>query len=209
MAVRGLFMLICLSLTACAGFRGGWESRPYIAQAAASAASESPVLDLPGLQLEVALPNRLRTYDTQVYLYVLPLVIDPRDAYMQKPRPGWTRVHLTVTPATADFIFHPAQARLQIAGKSYAGAAGFEFAQWDAQGLRVQQGGQYEHKPVASLSLAEAGRRYILSIDFPVDMPSPQGSELALDLSAALVSPAQPVLPLIRFQPVKWKQSYS
>jgi len=78
--------VLMLTVSGCAGYRGGWESAAYIGsmQAAPSAAAgRAPAtrdhrpLTLPGLELEVSLDNRLRTYDVQVYLYVLPLSIDP------------------------------------------------------------------------------------------------------------------------------------
>jgi hypothetical protein len=69
---RLISLLALAGLSGCAGYRGGWESFAYIGQNppanAADIARESairPPLALPGLKLEVALDNRLRTYDTQ------------------------------------------------------------------------------------------------------------------------------------------------
>ena len=76
-----------LALAGCAGYRGGWESvamsathlRP--AWTNRSSASAPRLLQSPGPQLQVSIDNQLRTDDTQVYLFVVPLVLDAREVY--------------------------------------------------------------------------------------------------------------------------------
>lgn len=216
----GYFPLLLLAvalLSGCAGYRGGWESFAYVGQSppanAAEIARESairPPLALPGLKLEVALDNRLRTYDTQVYLFALPLGIDPRNVYDKNNDPNKTRVFVYVTPSEPGFVLRPSLAVLSIADKRHTGAAGFEFGRWNGAGERVQQGTNWQYRPLGDeFVLAEAGRKYYLSIVFDTPPPSPESSDITVDLSRALVSPRHPALPLIRFAPVRWKEGYT
>lgn len=210
--------LLALAVAGCAGFRGGWQSVAYVGEVppAVAAADEAgsatarPPLALPGLTLEVTLDNQLRTYDNQVMLFVVPMSVDPREAYPKNNVPGKTRVFVTVTAADDSFVFRPAAAQLGFAGKQVAGAAGFEFGMWDQDGKRVKSGGSWQHRPLGdSFALAEPGRRYYLSIDFDTPVPSPELKDITIDLSAALQSPRHPKLPLIRFAPVRWKEGYT
>jgi len=209
----------CLVLTGCAGFRGGWESVAYIGDAPPAALRVPatsdrqgipPQLAVPGLRLHVAIDNQLRTHDTQVYFFVLPLSIDPRDAYPKNIAPGRTRVFVTVTPEAPGFVFRPSAAVLEVAGRRFIGETGFEFGMWDGQWTRVPQGGRWEHRPIdTDMPLSEIGRKYLLSIDFATPTPSPQSNGIVLDLSQALKSATQPPLPPIRFVPVRWKEGYT
>jgi hypothetical protein len=211
--------LLLLAVAACAGYRGGWQSVAYIGdpltavanEPAARASSElRPILNVPGLQLQVEIDNQSRTYDAQVYLYVVPLSVDPREAYPKNNAPGKTRVFVTVTPSEAGFVFRPSEALLISGDKRYGGAAGHEFGMWDRDWNRVRAGGSWNHKPTGdALALSEPGRRYLLSIDFDTPVPSPESREISLDLSRALFSPAHAPVPLIRFAPRRWKEGYT
>jgi hypothetical protein len=206
-------------IAACAGFRGGWESFAYIGDMppppppesrTPHEAHERSLLAVPGLRLRVTIGNQLRTYDTQVYLYVLPLSIDPRSVPTRDVAPGRTRVYVNVMPLEPGFVFEPQRAVLSVAGKSHRALAGYEFGRWDAQGNRVTEGGRWEHRAIdQALPLDEVNRQYLLSIDFDTAAPSPQSRDIAVDLSHALRSPDRPPVPLIRFLPVRWKESYS
>ncbi|MFC5519316.1 hypothetical protein [Polaromonas jejuensis] len=212
-------ILVCLGFSGCAGYRGGWESVAYLGDTPPAFSSEAPTLhearnraalNVPGLQLRVAINNQLRTYDTQVYLFALPLSVDPRNVYPQNHEPGKTRVFVSVTPTDPGFVFRPSLAVLSIAGKRFTGIAGFDFDMWDLQGNRVKQGGKWDHRPVESdFALMEPGRRYLLSIDFATPVPSPESRDIGVDLSQALRATQHPPLPLIRFAPVRWKQGYT
>lgn len=212
-----LCLLLLLSLAGCAGYRGGWESLAYLGDTPPDTTGlaelpefRRPPLEVPGLELAVTIDNQLRTYDTHVYLFVLPLYVNPREVYRNNQAPGRTRVYITVTPRSPGFVFRPEQAVLGFAGKRFAGSAGFEFGQWDAQGNPVTQGGRWEHEGRRSgFVLGEVGRRYLLSIDFVTPVPSPQWRDITVDLSQALSAPNHPPLPLIRFVPLRWKQGYT
>lgn len=211
--------LLLAVVAGCAGYRGGWKSVAYIGNTppeptaddgAASSASARSMLRVPGLRLEIALDNQLRTYDTQVYLFALPLSVDPREVYPRNNREGKTRLFVTVTPSDTSFVFRPTEAVLSVASNRFAGAAGFEFGMWDREGKRVREGGSWNHRPVGQeFALVEAGRSYYLSIDFNVPVPSPESPEIAVDLSRALASQRHQSIPLIRFAPSRWKEGYT
>lgn len=211
--------LMLLFVTGCAGYRGGWMSVAYIGETpplqgedaiVSSALRERPLLPVPGLELKVSIDNQLRTYDTQVYLFALPLGIDPRHVYPKNNLPGTTRVFVTATPGVTGYVFRPMEAVLAIGDGRFHGVAGFEFGLWEKDGQRVQEGGTWDHLPVSEeLALTELGRSYYLSIDFATPVPSPESEEISLDLSRALVSKTHPPVPLIRFAPMRWKEGYT
>lgn len=165
---------------------------------------------MPGLKLRVTIDNQVRTYDTQVYFFALPLSVDPRNVYPKNVASGKTRVFVTVTSQVPGFIFRPTAAVLQVADQRFTGAAGFEFGLWDNEWKRVERGGRWEHRPIVSeFALTEVGRRYYFSIDFVTPVPSPESQNIVLDLSQALKSSTEPPVPLIRFAPVRWKEGYT
>jgi hypothetical protein len=216
--MRPLPVLCALLLAACAGYRGGWESVPYVGETPPALpeartpfeARQRSELRLPGLTLAVGINNQTRTYDTQVYLFALPLSIDPRTVQTQPVEAGKTRVSLRVAGTEGDFVFRPQQARLTVAGQTVTGSVGFEFGQWDAAGNRVGSGGRWAHRPVGeALALSDGARSHLLSIDFPLPTPSPQDAGIVLDLSQALQAPGRPAIPPIRFQPARWKEGYT
>jgi len=219
MQQRAFLVAAGLLAAGCAGYRGGWESVAYIGTPPNASSLDSmsrvvprqpPELRVPGLALRVAINNQLRTYDTKVYLFILPLSYDPRRVYANDPAPGRTRVFVTVTPATTGFVFRPSAAVLQVAGQRLAGAAGFEFGQWDDAWRRAGSGARWGYRPIVSEdSLLDVGRRYYLSIDFEVPVPSPRSPDIVLDLSGALRSASEPPVPLIRFLPGRWRAGYT
>ena len=213
------FVLACSLFVGCAGYRGGWESVAYIGDAPPAASGEPLALDqvrklgelsVSGLKLRVTIDNQLRTYDTQVYLFILPLSVDPRSVYAKNNQPGKTRVYVTVIPQVRGFLFRPSAATLRVADRHFTGSAGFEFGMWDEDWRRVERGGKWEHRPIgADLALSEVGRQYLLSIDFLTPVPSPESRDIVLDLSHSLISTTEPRLPPIKFAPVRWKEGYT
>lgn len=210
-----IVLVTCL-LQACAGYRGGWDSVAYLGENPPPDLAQSyaqrhdpPKLYPPGIELQVSIDNRLRTRDTQVILFAVPMSIDPRKVYTKNIEPDKTRVFVTVTPESDDFVFQPGSAVLRIGQARFNGVAGYEFGQWDSRGQRVESGGNWDHRPVGNrFRLASTGRRYLLSIVFDTPVPSPQ-SEIMLDLSKALASGTYPQLPVIRFTPVRWEEGYT
>ncbi|PTR16027.1 hypothetical protein C8R31_10241 [Nitrosospira sp. Nsp2] len=212
-----IILPLCVIVTGCAGFRGGWESAAYFDGTAPVApqrqrSTEGPELNLPGLNLHVGIDNRLQTYDTQIF-FGLPLSVDPRNLYPKNYRPGKTRVFVDVTPRTGGFVFRPLLASLVIGSTHYPAVRGFEFGMWDAEGQQTNTGGVWDHRDVGGgVSLTEPHKRYRLSLEFDIPVPSPKSPDILLDLSRALQdlgSVGDPPLPLIRFAPVKWEEGYT
>jgi len=212
--------LVSLSvvLVGCAGFKGGWESVPYVGATPPQLADaqtpyesrERTRLRLDGLTLAVSIDNQVRTYDTQVYGYGVPLSVDPRTVRTQPVQPGRTRVRIEVSGMRGEFVFHPRLARLTVGDKVVQGIAGYEFAMWGASGQRVSRGGRWEHRATGDrFMLQDRSRTYLLSIDFPLEAPSPESRTISLDLSKALTAPGLPGLPIIRFAPGRWKHGYT
>ncbi len=207
--IRWIALLACLLASGCAGYRGGWESFPYVGEAppappeyrtAFEARQRSEVV-LPGLRLGVRINNQVRTYDSGS--------TERKDVQAEIVEPGKTRVSLRISGHDGEFVFRPKLATLAVGGRQVAGAAGFEFAMWDAAGKPVRSGGAWGFRPTADdYALAERGRVYELSIDFPVPVPSPESRDVSLDLSKALEAKGKPALPPIRFLPVRWKEGY-
>jgi len=213
-------LVVCIAAAGtigCAGYRGGWESIAYLTEPPPQATArpgrpivyEPPELSAPGIGLRVTIDNTLRTYDTQVYFFVVPLSVNPRDVYWRNVEKGRTRVFLTVTPQAAGFVFHPEAAVLSVGEQRFEGVTGYQFSRWDSTG-RETQTGSWSHRPTGpGFELAETGRTYYLSIAFDAPVPSPQSPDIVLDVSRALTRPDGPPIPPIRFAPRRWKESYS
>jgi len=62
------------------------------------------------------------------------------------------------------------------------------------------------------VSLTQPRKRYLLSLEFDIPVPSPKSNDISLDLSRALQdlgNAEDSPLPLIRFAPVKWEEGYT
>ena len=215
---RALVTACCLLLVACAGYRGGWESLPYVGAAPPTPpryrtpfeAQKRSELVLPGLTLGVSIDNQVQSYDAQVYLYVVPWSVDPTDLRIRQEEPGRTRVRLRVLARQGSFVFRPQLATLRVGATTVPGIAGFEFGQWDESGNPAASGGQWAYRRVPDeYALSVAGETYYLSIEFPVPVPPPESPDIALDLSRALQAPGTQAIPEIRFLPVRWREGYT
>lgn len=211
-------LLLAAALAGCAGYRGGWDSVPYVGDTppvleparTAFEARQRRELALPGLRLGVDLNNQTRTHDTQVMLVAVPVSVDPRTVPVQPAQPGRTRVSLLLSPLAGPVTVRPKQARLSVGGRVSTAAGGNQFGMWDAQGRLVDSGGRWEHRPLGEeATFAPRDRAWVLNLDFAVTTPSPESRDVVLDLSQAVVVPGQPALPPIRFTPVRWKEGYT
>ena len=206
-----------VSLAGCAGYRGGWASVPYTGDRAphpTDLPESARLFDLeevkvPGTRLRVSLNNRLRSYDYQVWFAVVPVSGDPRDALLGD-QDGKTRVYLSVTPQTAGFVFRGRAAKLEIDGRVYMPIAARRFGQFDAAGNVVERGGKWQYVELGpEFALTQPGTIYGLSLVFDVPVPAAETAKISIDLSEALRDPALPPMPLIRFQPVRWREGYT
>ena len=215
---RAAIVSCCLALAACAGFRGGWESVPYVGDTPPSLpesrtpfeARERSRLQLAGITLDVGINNQTRTHDLQVMLFALPVMVDPRTVQTQTVEPARTRVSLRVTGTDGDFVLRARHARLIVRGQAVSAIGAHAFGLWDSAGNRVSSGGQWAHRPLDDEhAIGQGAHPDVLSIDFPLPTPSPAEAGIALDLSEALRAPGKPVIPLIRFHPTRWKEGYT
>lgn len=213
-----IIVVLGLFIAGCAGFKGGWESVPYLGDTPPQLQStETPFesrerkkLRLDALTLGVDIDNQLRTHDVQVYGFAFPLSVDPRTVPTQPSQPGKTRVNLEVSGLGADFVFRPSLAKLSVGEKVVAGTAGFEFGTWNLAGQRVSSDGQWQSRPIGeALALDDRTRSYLLMIEFRIETPPPVSRAISLDLSQALTAPGIAPLPSIRFAPGKWKHGYT
>lgn len=206
-----LVVATCLLLSSCAGFRGGWESMPYIGDSPRTPSvyrtryeeSERSTLLFPGLKARVDLNNRIRDSDYQVY-GVVPVPIDYSEnrASLIKPE----RVSLRLEIREEGFVFRSRLAVLGFAGKTASALAGYERGKYDLSGYK---GGFWKEPiPMAEEYILSPGI-YYLFVEFPLPVPVPQTPDITLDLSKALQAPGKPPIPLIRFLPVRWEEGYS
>lgn len=220
MRTPNILRVLALSfpLAGCAGYRGGWESVPYVGDALPQRApSPSPYdsrerarLRFDALTVVATIDNQVRTYDTKIIAFVVPVSVDRRLVPTVKPQPRRTRVTLQLSGMTADFELQPALARFTVGDSTVRGIAGSVFGMWDAAGQRVANGGEWGDKATGErFALTERNRTYILNIDFPISSPSPELRTITLDLSQALRAPGVPALPVIKFTPAKWKHGYT
>ncbi len=185
--------LSCLFLNACAGFRGGEFSAPYVGDAGPPAETPSTPyergqmqkLELPGLRLDVSLNNRIRTYDYGVMLFVIPMYVDFSDGRDPAER---LRVALGITPTLPGYRFDPARVGISVDGRRLAPV------------LPAGEG--------APQMLDNAGKTYYFRLPFDADLPSPD-STIILDLGEALQNPSQAPVPLIRFRKLRWSEGYT
>ncbi len=201
----------------CAGYRGGWASVPYTGDRPPHP-TELPEsvrrfdleeVKVPGMRLRVSLNNRLRTYDYQVWFAVVPVSGDPRDVLVGD-QDGRTRVYVGVTPQSAGYVFRGKAAKLEVDGRIYAPVAVRRFGQFDAAGNIVARGGKWQYVELGpEFALSQPGTSYALSLVFDVPVPKAESAKISIDLSEALRDPSQPALPLIRFQPVRWREGYT
>lgn len=212
-----LVLAAALAASGCYGYRGGWRSEAFVGTppaAPARTAGPAHVFDaplaLPGVTIGVEIDNDLRTYDGQYYFGFVPLGWQPRDVYLRNHDPRRTQVRLLVTPGETAWTFDPSRARLSFAGRSHAAVAGSELVQWDAQGREVGTPGRREQRAVAApVALAARGKPHYLWLTFDTPTPAPTLTDIELDLSQALSSPAHPPLPPIRFVPRRWRVGYT
>lgn len=215
---RLVALLLGVALASCAGYRGGWESVPYVGDAppplqvsrTSYEAYARTQLQFPGITLGVMLQNRMRDYDRQVYFYVLPVPGDSREQPTQRIDAGMTRVSLRVSGTDGDYVFQPLRARLSVGGVTVAATGAREFGMWDERGRPVSSAGRWGDQVIeGEHSLDDRKRTYLLSLDFPVASPSPERTDIVLDLSEALRANGRPALPPIRFAPTRWREGYT
>ncbi len=204
-------VVVCLLLSSCAGFRGGWESMPYIGNPPRTPsvyrtsyeAGERSELSLPGLKVRIDLNNRIRDSHYQVY-GVAPVPKDSSEIRASLIKAE--RISLRLEVREEGFVFRPRLAVLGATDKTASAIAGYERGRYDLSGYKG--GFLKEPIPIAEEYILSPGI-YYLFVEFPLPVPAPQTADITLDLSKALQAPGKPPIPLIRFLSVRWEEGYS
>lgn len=211
-AFLGVVVAVGMLLSSCAGYRGGWESLPYIGDTPRAPsvsrtsyeARKRAELLFPGLKIGIDLHNQILDNRYEIY-GVVPVSKSPAAEFrnsLVKPERIW--LHFEVREE--GYVFRPRLAMLGGAGKSASALAGYERGKYDLSGY---QGSFWkEPKPIAEEYPLSPGN-YYLAVDFSLPVPGPQTPDITLDLSKALTAPGKPPVPLIRFLPVRWEEGYS
>lgn len=210
-ATRLVAVAMALALSACAGYRGGWESIPYVGTSPAVPpatrtsyeAGQRSELRLPGLTLSVTLNNQSIDSDTQVHAYVVPVPGYSVDTPSESPKRA--RVYLYFEPHQEGFVFRPLLATLSVGGRPVSALGGFRTGEF----LGFKHPGMYgEPTRTADELTLSSGKGDRLFLEFPVATPSPQARDVVLDLSRALQAPGRAPIAPIRFLPVRWGAWY-
>lgn len=198
-----LILLSILTISGCGGFRSGFASVPYIGDVEPIAEEKffefyDYSLILPGMKLDVAINNRIRTRDIAVMLFVVPIAIDVID------RPYYTntdrfQISLSIIPKEQGFTFNPMEVKVTVDGQSFKPA------------LTEFRGGPYK-SDLRSVIEKEISltKDTFHAIDMTFDRPVPTTDRtITLNIGNALMHPHHPAIPTIRFKQVRWKQGYS
>jgi hypothetical protein len=203
---------IFMSLSSCAGYRGGWESIPYIGDTPRAPsvfrtpyeAGRRAELLFPGLKIGINLHNQILDNRYEIY-GVVPVSKSPSAEFrnsLVKPE----RIWLSFEVREEGFVFRPRLAVLGGAGQSVSALAGYERGKYDLSGY---QGGFWKEPKLIAEEYPLSAGNYYLAVDFPSPVPGPQTPDITLDLSRALTAPGKAPIPLIRFLPVRWEEGYS
>lgn len=219
-----------LLLSGCGGFRGGTTSVPYVGEVAPDVPSPRTPYELhrrrsirlPGLVLDVALNDTVRTYGYEVALYIIPMQIDFGDPARRSV--DRLEVALGIQALEPGFSFDPARITLTVDGQELS-----PVDVWldDPQRrrrvlesfLERQRSADAASPPaldpaqwrdpvsgVVTLTASEQTYRFTLTFDKPVP-PASEG--IALRLDRALTHQQRPAVPLIRFKRIAWSEGYS
>jgi len=209
-------VMLCLSLTACAGFRAGVESIAYIGSPDDLPTKPGPSfqsrhnLDWNDVQLSVELNNKLQTRDHTVMLFVVPTTIDPFDKFIGAKDTNKLVAYVEMRSMNPKLSFDPAKVSFLINGQPHAPVKVSEHARWGDDGRVNNLTGKWGYREVTGArSLQDPLHNYSFRIEFDLDRPSPREENFQLDLSQALRSPGGEPGPVVKFKAVPWKQGYT
>ena len=210
--MKRLWLFICVLLAGCAGYRSGEVSQAYVdaTPAVDPLVRGAPTwLEIPGARVRVELGNEIQQREHQVMLFIVPVMVDPRDKPLYPIEQG-ARLLVEISPAVHGASFRPEAVVLTVDGREYRASgvqrlAVFDPGEYPLDALRDAEPGNPAN---LNYSLDKPGRHHQFWLRFDAPMPAPtQG--IGLDLSRALHLPGQPAVPPIRFRAVRWKQGYT
>jgi hypothetical protein len=223
-----VFVLVLLLFSGCGGFRGGIESVPYARdvepQRTSTNRSWPHEVTLPGLTMHLSLNNRVRSYQYEVMLYVIPTYLNFRDEFQHRDA-GSVELTLQITAHDSAVTIDPRQLVLTVDGKDFRPTAvwvnnlGRERQVIDAY-VKARHQASPDQQPLVPRSSewrdavtapvmvhpGEDSPRFIVT--FPAPLPSPERT-LSLNMSSAISESTPSDKPLIRFKPMRWSEGYS
>jgi len=193
-----------LFLTGCAGFRGGIASAPYLGETVPRAPCPSTSYErmqtgniaFPGLDMLVSLNNTIRTYEFSVVACLFPVHLDMKDTAYDGTG-SKLEVLLRFRSLEPGYSFRRDLAVVNVDGH--------EFCQSAVESAPGKAGSVVSN---AETVLTPVGKFYSFRLVFEVPVPHPD-SDVSLDLSKALRHKDCPVIPLIRFQRIRWSEGYN
>jgi hypothetical protein len=210
--MQRFWLFICVLLAGCAGYRSGEVSQAYVdvAPTLDPLVRGTPTwLEISGARVRVELANEIQQREHQVMLFIVPVMVDPRDKPLYPVEQG-ARLLLEISPVVHGASFRPEAVVLTVDGREYRPSevqrmAVFDPGEYPLDALRDAEPGSPAN---LDYSLDKSGRHHQFLLRFGTPMPAPT-QEIRLDLSRALHLPGQPAVPPIRFRAVPWKQGYT
>ena len=201
--IISLILLSIFTLSGCAGFRSGFTSIPYIGDV--EPISEEKFFEfydhslvLPGMGLNVYINNRIRTRDTGVMLFVVPMYIDIIDKPYYKDTDRF-QISLSIIPKEQGFTFNPFEVTATVDGQSFKPAI-----------TELRQGPYNDDIRSVIDKETPLKKDKFQAIDMTFDCPVPTTDRtITLNIGKALIHPKHPAIPTIRFKKVRWKQGYT
>ncbi len=223
-----LSILVLFALSGCGGFRGGIESVPCLGACLPIESTEHRSalheVALPEISLSVSLNNRLRTYQYEVMLYVIPTYLNFWDEFQHRDAES-LELTLQVTAHDADVTIDPRQLVLTVDGQALRPSAVWVnnrererhvIAAYLSARRRapsdppppIPRAAEWRDAVTAPVTVhrREQSPRFI--VVFPTPLTSPD-RPLSLSVSPAIGGPLSFDVPLIHFQPRRWSESYS
>lgn len=220
--------VLVLLFSGCGGFRGGIQSVPYLdeqePQEARVSSGWSHKIPFPELTVELSLNNRIRTYQYEVMLFVVPTYLNLLNEF-QNPDAKELEIALQVTAHASPVTIDPQQLRLTLEGEEFRPTGVWvnnlarERQVIDAY-VKARRQAPAEHPPsipastewrdaiAAPVTVQPGGTSPRFIVTFPVPPPSPE-TRLSLDMNSAIGEPKLSETPLIRFKPMRWSEGYS
>ena len=227
--MKWLFTILTLSmLSGCGGFRGGVESVPYVGGIEPQQSSTNHAwpheITLPGLSLHLSLNNRVRTYQYEVMLYIIPTYLNFWDEFQDRDAESLELTVQIIAHGSAVTI-DPRQLTMTVDGKEfYPTAVWVNNLDRERQVIDTYVRARHQASPEqppplprsaqwrdavtapAQVNPEEKSPRFIVT--FPIPLPSPE-STLSLDLNPSIIAPMPAHIPLIRFKSLHWSGGYS
>ncbi|HKY70699.1 MAG TPA: hypothetical protein VJL88_02165 [Nitrospira sp.] len=222
------YILMLILLSGCGGFRGGIESSPYVEgqepQESRTGPPWSHELTFSDLTVELSLNNRVRTYQYEVMLFVIPTYLNFWEEFQHRDADA-LELTVRVTAHGSTVTLDPRHLRLTVEQEEFRPTGvwmnnlererqvidTYVDALKQASADRppaIPRSSEWRDPVMGPVTIhpGEKSPRFIVT--FPVPLPSPE-RPLSLDLNPAISDTQHSNKPLIRFKSVRWSEGYS